>query len=40
MFFHLTTTINPVIALGALTAAVLFIAIMSAKERRNDPERA
>lgn len=40
MLYHLTTNLNPVLVLGAVTASVLFIGIMSAKEKKNDPERA
>jgi|GEM_PF-1362530 hypothetical protein len=40
MLYHLTTSLNPVLIVGAFTASVLFISIMSAKEKKHDPERA
>lgn len=40
MLYHLTTTLNPVLILGAIMATALFIGIMSAKEKKHDPERA
>ncbi len=40
MLYHLTTTLSPVVFWGAITATVLFISIISLKEKRNDPERA
>jgi len=40
MLYHLTTSLNPLLIVGALMASLLFIGILSAKEKKHDPERA
>lgn len=40
MLYHLTSSLDPVLIVGAITASLLFIGIMSAKEKKHDPKRA
>lgn len=40
MLYHLTSSLHPALIVGALTVSLLFIGIVSAKEKKHDPERA
>jgi hypothetical protein len=40
MLYHLSTSLHPVLIVGALMVSLLFIGITSAKEKKHDPERA
>ncbi len=40
MLYHLISTPHPLLVMGALSVSVLFVGILSIKERKHDPERA